>query len=446
MQSLPRLALALTTIGILGFLPSARAASVSEDEKLLREAKVPSDGPGLLDFFRKRTLSAEQRRQVKALLPRLGDDNFHTRQQASAALVAIGPPVLAHLRRALDHPDEEVKERLHLAIGALEKDLRPGVAAAAARLLRARAPAGAVPVLLAYLPDAEDESVVDEALQSLAALGVTDGKVAGLLAEALGDPEPACRAAAGLVLGRYGTTEQRTAVRSLLTDTSATVRFRTAQGLLALRDRAALPVLAALAADAPMPLAVRADELLAAVAAAQAPRVFPAEDTAGRTACRNAWKAWVQRSGQAALARAEVELPPVNASLRAAAAARHFALIVQKGEFDSLKEVADAPFLVAGENVIEHLGDLTNPLAPFLQLLRDSPVAGSVAAVRFPTLLPRGVSPAGQQFLARLRRGETRAVELVWHGPDRTADPVVIVLVVRLRGDRARVVAIDVRR
>jgi HEAT repeat protein len=444
MRRLARLALALGTVGVL--IPSPTFAGVSEDEKLLREAKVPVDGPGLLEFFRRRTLSAEQRRQLKALVPRLGNEDFPIRQQASAALIALGPQALTHLRQALNHPDEEVKERLRLAIAALEKELHPGLTEAAARLLRVRAPAGAVPVLLAYLPDAEDDHVDEEVVMTLAALGVADGKVAAPLAESLGDSEPARRAAAALVLGRYGTAEQRSAVRGLLADASPAVRLRGAQGLLATRDPAALPVLAALAADAPLPLAARADELLALLAGAQAPRAFPSEDPAGRAACRSAWQAWVRRSGPAALARAAVELPPTNPALRAAAAGRRFTQLLQKTDFDSLKEVADVPFLVAGENVVEHHGDLINPLAPFVQLVRDASAAGTPALVRFPATLPRGASPAAQQFLARLRRGEIRLVELAWQGPERGAEPSAVVLLVRLSGDRARVVAVDVRR
>src|SRR5437588_614184 len=73
-----------------------------------------------------------------------------------------------------------------------------------------------------------------------AALGVRDGKLDPALAAALDDREPARRAAAALVLGRYGTSEQRAAVRRLLTDREAKVRLRAAQGLLAARDGTAL--------------------------------------------------------------------------------------------------------------------------------------------------------------------------------------------------------------
>jgi HEAT repeat protein len=135
-------------------LPLPPAPSVSADEKVLREAKVSADGPSLLEYLRRRTLTAAQREKVRGLLPRLGDDDFKVRQQASAGLLALGPAVVPHLRRALDDPDEEVRERLRAALAVLEPAARPAVSAAVVRLLRARAPADAVPVLLAYLPEA----------------------------------------------------------------------------------------------------------------------------------------------------------------------------------------------------------------------------------------------------------------------------------------------------
>ena len=56
----------------------------------------------------------------------------------------------------------------------------------------------------------------------------------------LTDREPARRAAAAVLLGRYGNAEQKAAVRKLLADADPTIRVRAAQGLLAGRDKAAL--------------------------------------------------------------------------------------------------------------------------------------------------------------------------------------------------------------
>src|SRR5579859_1744971 len=265
----------LSSPGIAAPGSSPAAAPKGEDEKLLRAAGIAVDGPSLLAYFRKRSLTVEQRGRIRELIPRLGDDAFAVRQRASLDLLGLGPAALGHLRAARRNPDEEIKERLRAIIGELEKASRPSVSCAAARLLRVRAPGGAVEVLLGYLPEAEDDSVAEEVLCTLAVLGVNEGKVAPALIEARGDREPARRAAAALVLGRSGTREQRATVQALLSDSRPDVRFRAAQGLLAGRERAAIPALIALVSEGPAELAARADELLRCVAGAHAPPLAP---------------------------------------------------------------------------------------------------------------------------------------------------------------------------
>src|SRR5262249_4125372 len=148
----------------------------SDDEKTLRAAKVSPDGPALLAYFRGRTLTPAQRVRLRGLIARLGHDSFRVRQQASLDLMALGPAALPHLRASLTDPDEEIKERLRALIGGLHKEGSAAVVSAAARLLRVRAAAGVLEVLLAYLPDAEEDAVADEVLCTLAVLAARDGK------------------------------------------------------------------------------------------------------------------------------------------------------------------------------------------------------------------------------------------------------------------------------
>ena len=93
-------------------------------------------------------------------------------------------------------------------------DNRAAQSAAAARLIRQRAPEGAAAALLAYAPDADSDAAEDEIVASLAILGVHDGKVDAAVVAALKDKAPACRAAAGVVVGRSGTAEQAPTCRS----------------------------------------------------------------------------------------------------------------------------------------------------------------------------------------------------------------------------------------
>ena len=56
------------------------------DEALCLGAKVATNGPALLAFFRARTLTDAKRERLAGLVEQLGNDEFKLRQQASTAL------------------------------------------------------------------------------------------------------------------------------------------------------------------------------------------------------------------------------------------------------------------------------------------------------------------------------------------------------------------------
>src|SRR5579862_2641975 len=79
----------------------ARAGdSVAADEELLKQAGAATDGAGLLEFFRKRTTDDLDADRVKKLIADLGDEDFDTRERASAKLAALGARVKALLQKA----------------------------------------------------------------------------------------------------------------------------------------------------------------------------------------------------------------------------------------------------------------------------------------------------------------------------------------------------------
>src|SRR5690349_22953187 len=67
-------------------------ADTREDEQLLKSSGVLTDGQGLLEFFRARTLTAADSERVSDLVRRLGNRSFPVREKASADLVTLGPP------------------------------------------------------------------------------------------------------------------------------------------------------------------------------------------------------------------------------------------------------------------------------------------------------------------------------------------------------------------
>jgi hypothetical protein len=282
------LGLALVSAGSV----QADKGDVAADEETLREAKVETSGRGLLEFFRSRSLDAGQQKQLETLLTQLGSDKFATREQASLRLVEFGPPARPYLQRALLETDAEVVRRAQFCLDELNRGPGPTLTVAAVRLLAVRNPPEAVPVLLTYLPFNDDDMVEEEILRTLTVLAVQGSRIDPTV---LGDPKAARRSAAAYALGRVGTEKQRSAVHPLLRDPDAKVRLRAAQGLVAGKDKSAVPVLIALLADAPLPVSWQAEDLLHRIAQDQAPAAGVGEgDGESRKQSWQAWAKWWQ--------------------------------------------------------------------------------------------------------------------------------------------------------
>jgi hypothetical protein len=273
---------------------SSEVDTTAADEETLKAAGVGVDGPALLEFFRKGTLTDDRWNQIKALIRKLGDRSYRVREKASAELLAEGSAAVPLLRLALKDPDIEVVRRAEDCLRQIAAQAAdPSLAAAAARLLALRKPAGAAEVLLAYLPFTDGEDlVVEEIHTTLGALALRDGKADPVLGAALTDPVPARRLAAAVALCRAGVAEQQPAVRNLLQDTDLAVRLRVAMALAFAKERDAIPVLIELLALLPQAQAWPAEDLLHRLAGEQAPDATLGRDDASRRTCRDAWAAW----------------------------------------------------------------------------------------------------------------------------------------------------------
>jgi HEAT repeat protein len=265
----------------------ADAEAARADEDYLRASKVDLDDAQLLEFFRQRVLTSADQQEMARLIRQLGSERFIEREQAVAALVRRGRPALPALREALKDPDLEIVRRAERCITDIEEGPGPALPMAAVRVLARRRPAGAVEVLVRYLPFADDEGIEEEVLTALVALAKGRDRVDPALRAALADGHPLRRAAAGFVLGRHGDVKLREAVRPLLADADARVRLRAAQGLLAGRDKAAVTPLIDLLADAKAGVAWRAEEILHQLAGEKAP---PPPDVAGNADARARWR------------------------------------------------------------------------------------------------------------------------------------------------------------
>ncbi len=293
---------------LAGPVAAAEPDPAARDEQILKDAKVGSDGPALLDLFRKRTVTDADLTKVKALIKQLGDDSFAARQKATNELVAVGPLAVPLLRQALADPDIEIVRRAEDCLRQIDEGHSAAVAAAAARLIAVRKPPGAVEVLLAYLPSADDEYVADAVRGALAANAVRDGKADPALVAALTDKAPVRRAGAAVALARADLADQKPAVRKLLEDPEAAVRLRVGLALAAAKDKDAVPVLIQLLAELPAAQLWPVEDLLYRLAEDKAPAVTAGTDEASRKRFRDAWAAWWKDNGDKAdLAKLDAE-------------------------------------------------------------------------------------------------------------------------------------------
>jgi len=286
---------------VLFWWPQARAAepdAVAQDEQLLKSANVRTDGPTLLEFFRKRTLTDDTRKRIQDLIQKLGDDSFHVRERASADLVGFGTVAGPFLRQATkETSDLEVIRRAEACLEQIGGGTSVAVPAAAARLLAVRKPADTVPVLLAYLPFADSDTVADEIRSALTAVAVRDGKPDPTLLAALTNGLALRRAVAAEALWRAGAADAKPAVRKLLQDPEPLVRLRVSLMLARAREKDAVPMLIDLLARLPQADVWQVEDFLNALAEDKGPAVSLGVDEASRKKCRDAWADWWRDNG-----------------------------------------------------------------------------------------------------------------------------------------------------
>src|SRR5262249_9891829 len=143
-----------------------------------------------------------ERRRVDELIQQLGDERFPRREQARAELLTLGPSILGSLRQVEEDRDTELRVRAAGVRARFQKTAQreSPLLAAAARTLARQAVPEAVAVLLAYLPFAPDDAVVEALQTALTTLAVRGGQADPALRAALQSSVPLQRAAAAVAL------------------------------------------------------------------------------------------------------------------------------------------------------------------------------------------------------------------------------------------------------
>ncbi len=280
---------------------AADADAVMADELALRAAGLTTDGPGLLEFFRRRAQVSVEPGRLNALVRQLGDSAPEVRERAVSDLVRIGPAAIARLREVVKDPDAvQAAGAARRCLEILDSPDAAKIPAAAARLLAVRQPAGLIPVLLAYLPFADNEAVVDDVKTALNAVAYRDGRPDAALLHALEDPLSIRRVVAIDVLCHAGIAEPRPVLRKLLKDEKPIVRLRAALALANVKEAEAVATLIDLLRELPVTYGKQAEEFLLILAGDQAPKVALSND-ASRAKCAGAWAAWWKKTEGPAL-------------------------------------------------------------------------------------------------------------------------------------------------
>jgi hypothetical protein len=173
------------------------------EEKQLREAKVDTTGPGLIEFLRRQMPGQEKLEKARKLVRQLGDDTFAVREKATAELIALGAVALPLLRDAAKSPDPEIARRAGQCLSEIGEDSSKQRIVLAVRLLAVRRPAGAVEALLDAVAGA-DMDLGREIKAALCALAGPADKPDQALTKALTDSDPTRKAVAAAVLGKDG--------------------------------------------------------------------------------------------------------------------------------------------------------------------------------------------------------------------------------------------------
>ncbi len=264
---------------------------VQAAEKILHDQNLATDGPALLEFFRRRTLSKSRLSALADQVQQLGSNSFRERQRASKELVLAGQAGQSLLQGVLQdsRADLEILHRAELCLRRLRDEA--SLAGASARLLGQRKPPGAAETLINYLPFAPGPTVLEDIQEVLPALALPLGRPDPVLVHALTDPKPIKRASAGAALVRAGALGQLPNLRILLKDPDSLVRLHLARALIQVHDKSGIPVLIDLMPVLPTPLVGEVEELLVLIAGDNSPRVL-VDPRHPPAQAATAWSAW----------------------------------------------------------------------------------------------------------------------------------------------------------
>lgn len=266
------------------------------DEAVLRDHKLPTKGPELLNILRDHTPSADGIARFKSSVAKLKVSNYADRLKATADLARLGPRVRPLLENLLQDfkADAETIGRLRSVAEKFSVDTDIKVTSAAARMIARDKPATALPVLLEFVPYAPSESARQDVQQAINVLAMVGKAPAPQIVAALKDAEPARRAAAAEALLRNLGSSVGKQIEPLLDDAHPLVRYQIGKALVEKNDRRGIGLLVQTINDPSMERAESALDLLYRVAGEKSPSVSYTGKHTAQAVC-TAWTKWQEQ-------------------------------------------------------------------------------------------------------------------------------------------------------
>lgn len=222
---------------ILAVLLPFALENATEDEKTLADAGLKSDGHSLIQFLARRSEDKVDPIQIKALITKLGDDNFDTREQTSATLNAIGIAALPDLKIASKSPDVEVSRRAKDCIQRIEEGSRKFVVAASIRLLGSKKPEGALQALINYAQFSELDQTTEDLIQALTSTGSENGSPSKLILDAIRSNKPLAKTVCAEALANINPDLFKKETLPFLKSDEARTRYKVALAFAKLGDK-----------------------------------------------------------------------------------------------------------------------------------------------------------------------------------------------------------------
>ena len=270
------------------------------DRALLDSMRIGTSAPELLARLKNQVGDPRAMAKARDILPRLGSEDFDTREQASRELALLGASILEVLRENSSHSDPEIARRVRDAREAIEETRSSAVLGAVIRqLIRAKAP-GTAAALLNLAEGAGDPETLDQISRGLVRLASADSEA---LERATRSDNPRVRWMAGCTLAT--TLAGKNLARSLLLDKDHGVRWRVALALgRAGEEAVALPVAVAELRQANRVAGFELEDWLHQVAGESGPPPLPwPGNEAGRAVRQKVWQEWLA-------ARPKIQSPP----------------------------------------------------------------------------------------------------------------------------------------